>query len=38
MIRRRTTEVGFKVKLCCHVLRATGITDYLEAGGSLENA
>ena len=36
---RRTAEAGFKVKLgCCHVFRATGITAYLEAGGTLENA
>jgi integrase len=38
MIRRRTAEAGFKIKLGCHVFRATGITAYLEAGGSLENA
>jgi site-specific recombinase XerC len=38
MIRRRTAEAGFKVKLGCHVFRATGITACLEAGGTLENA
>jgi site-specific recombinase XerD len=38
MIRRRTAEAGFKVKLGCHVFRATGITAYLEKGGTLENA
>jgi len=38
MIRRRTAEAGLKGKLGCHVFRATGITAYLEAGGSLENA
>ena len=38
MIRRRTAEAGFKVKLGCHVFRAMGITAYLEAGGTLENA
>ena len=38
MIRRRTAEAGFKLKLGCHVFRATGITAYLEAGGTLENA
>jgi integrase/recombinase XerD len=38
MIRRRTAEAGFKVKLGCHAFRATGITAYLEAGGTLENA
>lgn len=38
MIRRRTAKAGFRVKLGCHVFRATGITAYLEAGGTLENA
>jgi integrase len=38
MIRRRTAEAGFKGKLGSHVFRATGITAYLEGGGSLENA
>jgi integrase len=38
MIRRRTAEAGFKIKLGCHVFHATGITAYLEAGGTLENA
>jgi hypothetical protein len=34
MVRRRTAEAGFKIKLGCHGFRATGITAYLEAGGS----
>ena len=38
MIRRRTAEAGLKGRLGCHTFRATGITAYLEAGGSLENA
>lgn len=38
MIRRRTAEAGFKIKLGCHTFRATGLTAYLEAGGTLENA
>ncbi|MBV9828306.1 MAG: tyrosine-type recombinase/integrase [Alphaproteobacteria bacterium] len=38
MIRRRALEAGFQVKLGCHAFRATGITAYLEAGGTLENA
>jgi hypothetical protein len=29
MIRRRTAEPGFKVKLGCHVFRAIDITAYL---------
>jgi site-specific recombinase XerD len=37
MIRRRTAEAGFKSRLGCHVFRATGITAYLERGGTLEN-
>jgi integrase len=38
MVRRRTADAGFRVKLGCHVFRATGITAYLEAGRTLENA
>jgi site-specific recombinase XerD len=38
MIGQRTAEAGFKIKLGCHVFRATGITAYLEAGGTLEKA
>jgi integrase/recombinase XerD len=38
MIRRRAAELGVKVKIGCHTFRATGITAYLEAGGTLENA
>jgi integrase len=38
MIRRRTAEAGFKIRLGCHVFRATGITAYLDKGGTLENA
>jgi hypothetical protein len=32
---RRVNELGMKVKIGCHTFRATGITAYLEAGGSL---
>jgi integrase len=38
MVRRRTAEAGFKNWLGCLVFRATGITAYLERGGTLENA
>jgi len=38
MVRRRTADAGFRVKLGCHVFRATGIIADLEAGGTLENA
>jgi site-specific recombinase XerC len=38
MIQRRAAELGLKVKIGCHTFRATGITAYLEAGGTLENA
>jgi integrase len=37
MIRRRTAEAGYKVKLGCHTFRGTGLTAYKEAGGTLEN-
>jgi site-specific recombinase XerD len=38
MIRRRATDASFNAKIGCHTFRATGITAYLEAGGTLENA
>jgi hypothetical protein len=38
MVRRPTAEAGLNGKLGCHVFWATGITAYLEAGGTLENA
>jgi integrase/recombinase XerD len=37
MVRRRTAETGLNGKFGCHVFRATGITAYLKAGGTLEN-
>jgi site-specific recombinase XerD len=33
-----TPEAEFTQRLGCHVFRATGITAYLEGGGSLEDA
>jgi integrase len=36
--RDLATELGIKVKIGCHTFRATGITAYLEARGTLENA
>ncbi len=38
MIQRRAADLGFRVKIGCHTFRATGITAYLEAGGTLEKA
>lgn len=38
MIRRRAATVGLDADICCHTFRATGITAYLENGGTLENA
>jgi Phage integrase family len=38
MIQRRAADLGMKVKIGCHTFRATRITAYLEAGGTLENA
>jgi hypothetical protein len=34
MIQRRAAELGMKVKISRHTFRATGITAYLEAGGT----
>jgi integrase len=38
MIQRRAAELGARARIGCHTFRATGITAYLEAGGTLENA
>jgi integrase len=38
MIQRRSAELGMRVKIGCHTFRTTGITAYLEAGSTLENA
>jgi integrase/recombinase XerD len=38
MIRRRARDAGLDTDVCCHTFRATGITAYLENGGTLENA
>ena len=38
MIQCRAAELGMRAGIGCHTFRATGITAYLEAGGTLENA
>ncbi|MGC2223811.1 MAG: hypothetical protein WA624_16410 [Methylocella sp.] len=36
--RIAAAELGTRARIGCHTFRATGITAYLEAGGTLENA
>lgn len=38
MIKRRTRNAGIGEVFSCHTFRATGITEYLKAGGTLEKA
>jgi len=38
MIQRRAAAMGLKRRINCHTFRATGITAYMDAGGTLENA
>ena len=38
MIQRRVAAMGLKVRINCHTFRATGITAYMDTGGTLENA
>jgi site-specific recombinase XerD len=38
MIKRRARAVGLPSSTCCHTFRATGITAYLENGGTIEKA
>ncbi len=38
MIKRRAKAAGLPANISCHTFRATGITAYLENGGTIENA
>ena len=38
MIKRRAKAAGLPSSTSCHTFRATGITAYLENGGTIENA
>ena len=38
MIKRRARTVGLPTNICCHTFRATGITAYLNNGGTIEMA
>lgn len=38
MVKRRAHAVGLPSSICCHTFRATGITAYLDNGGTIENA
>ena len=38
MVKRRARKAGLPADICCHSFRATGITAYLENGGTIENA
>jgi hypothetical protein len=38
MIKRRAGQAGLPEDICCHTFRATGITNYLENGRTIEKA
>jgi hypothetical protein len=38
MVQRRAADLRIHVRIGCHTFRTTGITTYLEARGTLENA
>jgi len=38
MIKRRSVAATLPASTCCHTFRATGITAFLENGGTIENA
>jgi site-specific recombinase XerD len=38
MVKRRSLAAGFGDRITCHTFRATGITAYLENGGTIEHA
>lgn len=38
MVKRRAGRLGFPAAVRCHTFRATGITNFLQNGGKLEEA
>jgi len=38
MVKRRAKAIGLPESICNHTFRATGITAYLENGGTIEHA
>jgi integrase/recombinase XerD len=38
MVKRRARRAALSPTVCCHTFRATGITAYLENGGTIEHA
>lgn len=38
MVKRRSLAANLSGRVCCHTFRATGITAYLDNGGTIENA
>jgi integrase/recombinase XerD len=38
VIKRRARQAGLPGTTCCHTFRATGITTYLQNGGTIEHA
>jgi site-specific recombinase XerD len=38
MIKRRARKAGLPASTCCHTFRGTGITAFLDNGGTIENA
>ena len=38
MVKRRAKDAGVSVEIRCHTFRATGITEYLRNGGTIEKA
>jgi integrase/recombinase XerD len=38
MVKRRAAKAGLSARVSCHTFRATGITAYLENGGTIEKA
>ena len=38
VIKRRARQAGLPLTTCCHTFRATGITTYLQNGGTIEHA
>ena len=38
MLKRRAPQAGLPENICCHTFRVTGITNFPENAGTIENA
>jgi len=38
LVEKRARTIGILKRVCCHTFRATGVTEYMNSGGTIEIA